>query len=653
MLLRYIYNHLLFVIIIFSNKNYYYIKGKKVETEGVMGKIKTTALTVLTCLFLLSGCGYNNPLGGKTGSIGVSVSWPQDRQKLSVKVIPESTVKINVVIGGEGLKSDILQSINYPEKKLLIKEMPIGKKTVSAQALNKDGRILAKADSETVVEKDKKATVILDLVETSNSDQPKIDLIVEQPKVLPSISVVIEATPTVITPPTSPPTAPPTITPPTSPPSTILIITPPPSPPTALPTITPPPPIITMLPGSLSLAQNNSASLRVMVRDSKGAFITSDDVKIESLDPSIAKIMSISKTSMDFSLDILGASSGPTTKIKVTYKGIAKDIDVSVIPQPSVFQPTPFPPFSVLFATLRDGNTEIYRMNPDGSNPINVTNNSAGEINPDVSPNGMKILFDSTRVGHTEIYLMDRDGTNQTRLTNDGTYNSTNAKWSPDGTKITFISKRVGGNPNIYVMNADGSNQIQLTNTGTASSPLWAPGGNKIAFVDNNNLYTMDPVDSNSDGIADNMSLNLGQGKNIKWSPDGSKIAFGTNRDGNWEVYVMNPDGTIPTNLTNSGAIIDDYPSWSPDGTKIAFLRGLAGATNIWIMDSNGSNLAQLTTDSQCNENIAWMANGKILFDSFSSGNLEIWTMDQTGANKVKLTNNPTVDQMPYWAKNY
>ena len=54
------------------------------------------------------------------------------------------------------------------------------------------------------------------------------------------------------------------------------------------------------------------------------------------------------------------------------------------------------------------------------------------------------------------------------------------------------------------------------------------------------------------------------------WSPDGSKIAFQSNRDGNWEIYTMNADGSNQTNISNND-FDDGSPSWSPDGSKIAF----------------------------------------------------------------------------------
>ena len=83
-----------------------------------------------------------------------------------------------------------------------------------------------------------------------------------------------------------------------------------------------------------------------------------------------------------------------------------------------------------------------------------------------------------------EIYVMNTDGSNQQRLT----YNSVddaNPTWSPDGTKIAFVTNR-DGNYEIYVMNADGSNPQRRTyNTASDGSPAWSHDGTRIAFVRN------------------------------------------------------------------------------------------------------------------------------------------------------------------------
>jgi formylglycine-generating enzyme required for sulfatase activity len=103
-----------------------------------------------------------------------------------------------------------------------------------------------------------------------------------------------------------------------------------------------------------------------------------------------------------------------------------------------------------------------------------LTSQVAGNRFPDWSPDGSQIAFSSMRDGNSEIYVMDADGSNQQRLTfNDA--EDWDPAWSPDGTQIAFRSRR-DGNWEIYAMNADGSNQRRLTNTSADDHyPAWWP----------------------------------------------------------------------------------------------------------------------------------------------------------------------------------
>jgi Tol biopolymer transport system component len=186
--------------------------------------------------------------------------------------------------------------------------------------------------------------------------------------------------------------------------------------------------------------------------------------------------------------------------------GVSGDLAFSVLPVGQI-----------AFDAWRTGDGEIYVMNADGSDQVNLTNSPAWDIFPVWSPDGSKLAFTSTRDGNFEVYVMNADGTGQVNLTNSPGSDGTPA-WSPDGSQIAFRSAR-DGNGEIYLVNADGTGQVNLTNS---------PG---------------------SDG-------------NAAWSPDGSQIAFGSDRDGNGEIYVMNADGTGQVNLTNS-ASHDGGPSLS------------------------------------------------------------------------------------------
>ena len=153
--------------------------------------------------------------------------------------------------------------------------------------------------------------------------------------------------------------------------------------------------------------------------------------------------------------------------------------------------------------------------------------------------------------------------------------------WSPDGTRIAFVTFRHDprqlvfdgspgpyGSTELYVSNTDGTGQLRLTNT---------PGS-----------YEGGPTGT---GVDDNDGESL-----PSWSPDGTKIAVASNRDGNWEIYVVNADGSGSQRLTNNPAT-DLRPRWSPDGTKIAFQTNRDGNQEIYSMNPDGSGQTNITNN--------------------------------------------------------
>jgi len=106
---------------------------------------------------------------------------------------------------------------------------------------------------------------------------------------------------------------------------------------------------------------------------------------------------------------------------------------------------------------------------------------------------------------------------------------------------------------------------------------------------------------------------------NPSWSPDGTKIAFDSNRfddrfdetdygadNRDYEIYVVNTDGSDVTRLTNNAGIHDLMPAWSPDGSKIAFVSLRDGINEIYIMDSDGSNQTRITKNNYDDFDPAW-----------------------------------------------
>ena len=145
-------------------------------------------------------------------------------------------------------------------------------------------------------------------------------------------------------------------------------------------------------------------------------------------------------------------------------------------------------------------------------------------------------------------------------------------------------------------MDVDGSNQKQLTTLrGYDGSPIWSGDGQNIAFISNRNgsyqLWMMD-----ADGRNQRQLLPHDFSSNVEspaWSPDGQKIAFEMpspltdHRANPADIWVIDADGSNLTQLT-TGPGYDSDPNWSPDGQKIVFTSERGGNRDVWVMDLRG-----------------------------------------------------------------
>ena len=281
--------------------------------------------------------------------------------------------------------------------------------------------------------------------------------------------------------------------------------------------------------------------------------------------------------------------------------------------------------------------SEIYTMNPDGTDVRLVTNNAVllQDIDPAFSADGRRIAYDS-RAGlegsRSEIHTIDADGTTPPRRVTFSLGNDERATWSPDGTRIAFQGSR-DPNFNIFTVAADGFDPLgtRLTSDPAADfTPAWSPDGARIAFDSNAQNSGGRLGDLNSEVYTMNAQAgDAGPGEirkvtstdppvrnwNSNWSPDGSRIVFQSTRDGlgpnrgadNWEIYTVNADGSDVRRLTNNAAndpntavneSLDENPAWSPDGTKIVFDSVRSGDREVYTMNASDGAEVRRVTDS-------------------------------------------------------
>ena len=288
-----------------------------------------------------------------------------------------------------------------------------------------------------------------------------------------------------------------------------------------------------------------------------------------------------------------------------------------------------------------EGDLEIFAMSPAGKKVEQLTRNAVDDFDPDLSSDG-KISFVSQNVqpsnpeGDSEVYLMDADGSDPRNLTNTtGAVSDQDPRFSADGQEIAFTSfgkqpSNAEGDFEVYVMKADGSGQHNLTNNA---------------------------------GLSEFVSDFSSEGREIAFSSFGVQTS---NPEGDFEIYLMNADGTNQRNLTNTAGSISDFDAaLSPDGQTVAYVStGVQpsnpdGDNEIFVINADGSGRQNLTdTASGVQDQFPDFApdNKKIAYESYGNqpsnpeGDAGVYVMnslDGTDQRNVTRTGGAVSDLQP------
>jgi Tol biopolymer transport system component len=258
------------------------------------------------------------------------------------------------------------------------------------------------------------------------------------------------------------------------------------------------------------------------------------------------------------------------------------------------------------------------------------------------------------------LYSLDQDGKLQWKINKTGWGSWSPATISNDGILYISGANEIGEDGTLYAIDT-GTNagladspwpkfQKDIGNTGSnQSASITAGEENLIAFSSdrdgNFEIYVMMPDGSGQTRLTNDPGTDTWP----NWSPDNSEIAFVSNRTGNEEIYIMNADGTNVRNISQNSAN-EQYPVWSPDGSKIAFTSIREGNFDVFVMDADGSNVIRVTTDSSHDFTPSWSPDGTKIVYAADVGNAEIFVINADGSGKTNISNNGSPDYHPAWS---
>ncbi len=255
-----------------------------------------------------------------------------------------------------------------------------------------------------------------------------------------------------------------------------------------------------------------------------------------------------------------------------------------------------------------------------------------------------RIVFASNRLSHADLYSIKGDGSELTRLTFNVAFD---ASYSPGADRIVCATKR-NDRAWLLILDPDGTEKIVGGQEWDNWDPAFSPDGQRVAFVSSRqggwDIYSMNADGSDVKRLTDHPAQDWGPA----WSPDGQRIAFVSEREGQADIWLMNADGGNLVRLTVNDAQ-DVYPDWSPDGRQIAFGSDRDGNVEIYTIDVDSRTLRNLT-NSPFDENYpAWSPGGKWLAFSRFTTNNEIFVMTVDGDNLAQVTNHFAEDLAPIW----
>jgi serine/threonine protein kinase/Tol biopolymer transport system component len=247
------------------------------------------------------------------------------------------------------------------------------------------------------------------------------------------------------------------------------------------------------------------------------------------------------------------------------------------------------PDGKLVYSSIASGNADIWTMNPDGTNPRQLTTDVHADRDPSVSPDNRYITFASDRSGKFNIWRMDSDGNNQKKIT-DGD-DEEFPQISPDGHSVVYQGF-VNGVPTLWRITEDGSKPVQLTNS-YSNWPVVSPDGKWIAcsYLDEESArwkLAVFPFDGGAPTKTFDMPMPYLQHfvwQKIRWTADGQALTYIDRRGGISNIWSQPLSGGDPRQLTDFKADQIFNFAWSADGKQLACARGVVTSDAVLISE--------------------------------------------------------------------
>jgi TolB protein len=248
-----------------------------------------------------------------------------------------------------------------------------------------------------------------------------------------------------------------------------------------------------------------------------------------------------------------------------------------------------------------------------------------------------------------DIILMDYDGHHVQRLVADGALNL-EPMLSPDGLRLAYTSYREG-TPQLYLRRLDdGADERVTSGAGLAMPGSWSPDGRYLALSrtedGNSDLYIYDTKRQRLRRLTKYWGIDVSP----RFAPDGRRLVFTSDRSGSPQLYLTDIYGSEPVRLTYEGSY-NTSPVWSPRGEAIAFVGRTQGeGLDVYTIHADGSKLRRLTAGGGTNEAPSWAPHGRFVMYTTQRGNgWQRRMIRVNGEGNVALPSNGHTCLSPQW----